>query len=72
MTLTFVYHNDTKVLDAYVNGILVVNYATGLTGDATAVSILSTDVATTYRDWNYGLAGSAAYTSILASVGAGD
>ncbi len=69
VTLTFVYHSDTHILDAYINGTLVVNCATGLTGDVTAVSLISTDGATKYLDWNFGVAGDDAYRAILAGVG---
>ncbi len=69
VTLTFIYHNDTHVLDAYINGILVVNYATGLTTDATDVMLISTDTSTTYLDWNYGVAGTDAYDALMESVG---
>ena len=70
VTLTFIYHNDTHVLDAYINGILIVNYATGLTTDAADVMLISTDTSTTYLDWNLGVAGSDAYNTLMESVGA--
>ena len=70
VTLTFIYHNDTHVLDAYINGILIVNYATGLTTDAADVMLISTDTSTTYLDWNLGVAGTDAYNTLMESVGA--
>ena len=70
LTLTFVYHSDTHILDAYINDILVVNYATGLTEDVTGIFLISTDGATKYLDWGFGIAGDDAYSTILAGVGA--
>lgn len=68
VTVTLVYHSDTGVLDAYVNGILIVNYAAGLTKDVTQVMLISTDGPTRYLDWNWGIAGDEAYAAIIARL----
>ena len=46
------------------------NYATGLTEDVTGIFLISTDGATKYLDWGFGIAGDDAYSTILAGVGA--
>ena len=69
--LTYIYHNDTHVVDAYVNDTLVISFQTSLTDDVTDVKLACSDGFANppkFLDWNYGVVGSDAYDAIEATV----
>lgn len=71
LVVTFIYHNDTHVVDSYVNDTLVTSFQTPLTDDVTDVKLAVSNGYTNlpkFLDWNYGAVGSDAYTAIEESV----
>ncbi len=68
IVLTYAYDNDKHTLSCYFNGIKVIDYVDELPGTNNNVFLISTSGSTTYLDWNYGYAGSAAYNAIIAQL----